>query len=300
MPRVPIHPFRQNRSRPIALLAALVLGLAGPAGPVHAQKRKPVADRETVYITLLAATAVADSALLDHVLPKFEDKTGYRVQVIAGRTARILDLARKGGGDVMIGNDPDSEKAFLAAGHASKRAELMFTDLVIAGPKTDPARISGMASVIDAMRRIARTRSTWYSRPKAGLLSRLEAAFWSEAGYSPLKDAGGWHRSLDEDVEAALRRAARKEGYILTDRAGWLRFGNSARQLVLVEGDPRMFVQHGIMLVARKDPPKDKAGRDRLKAVEALYDWLLSKEGGEAIAGYQIGDIQPYAPNSRD
>lgn len=276
------------------LIAALVaIGL-----PAEAQKKKPGSGTAPVYITMLAATAIADSALLDHVLPKFEEKSGYRVQVIAGRTARILDLARKGGGDLVIGNDPESEKAFADAGHASKRSGLMFTDLVVVGPKADPARIAGMASVIDAMRRIARARAPWYSRPRAGVLSRLESAFWSEAGYSPLRDSGGWHRSIDENVEAALQRAAKKEGYMLVDRAAWLRFGNSGAQTVMVEGDPRMFVHHGILLVAQKKPPADATAIARRKAVEALYDWLISKDGGEAIAGYLIGDIQPYAPST--
>jgi len=84
------------------------------------------------------------------------------------------------------------------------------------------------------------------------------------------------------------------DAYLLADRGTWLSFKNRANLAILVEGDPRLFNQYGIMLVnpARHPSVKKEAG-------QAFIDWVLSAEGQKAIASYKIGGEQLFFPNAK-
>ncbi len=61
----------------------------------------------------------------------------------------------------------------------------------------------------------------------------------------------------------------------------------------MIEGDPKLFNQYGVMLVSKAKHPhvKDADGK-------AFVDWLVSPEGQQAIAGYKIGGQQLFFPNA--
>jgi tungstate transport system substrate-binding protein len=82
--------------------------------------------------------------------------------------------------------------------------------------------------------------------------------------------------------------------YILTDRATWLTFKNRGDLRILVQGDPKLFNQYGVMLVNPEKFPQ-------VKQVEgqALIDWLISKRGQTTIATYQVGGEQLFFPNAK-
>jgi len=82
--------------------------------------------------------------------------------------------------------------------------------------------------------------------------------------------------------------------YILSDRASWISFGNRRGHRVLVEGDTRLFNQYGVTLVNRERHPRVKAALGQL-----FIDWLLSKEGQAAIAGFKVGGRQLFFPNAK-
>jgi tungstate transport system substrate-binding protein len=75
----------------------------------------------------------------------------------------------------------------------------------------------------------------------------------------------------------------------LADRGTWLSFKNRGDLAVLVEGDRRLFNQYGIILVGASGK-KDMG--------QAFIDWIVSREGQEAIAGYRIGGEQLFFPNA--
>ena len=62
---------------------------------------------------------------------------------------------------------------------------------------------------------------------------------------------------------------------------------------MLVEGDPKLFNQYGIILVNPERHPNVKA-----EAGRAFVDWVLSEEGQEAIAGYKVDGQQLFFPNA--
>jgi len=94
---------------------------------------------------------------------------------------------------------------------------------------------------------------------------------------------------------AALNTASASNAYVLSDRGTWLAFKNRGDLTILVEADKRLLNQYGVMLVnPAKHPTVKKEPGQR------FIDWLISSEGQNAIAGYQIGGQQLFYPNAND
>ena len=92
----------------------------------------------------------------------------------------------------------------------------------------------------------------------------------------------------------ALNMAAATGAYVLTDRGTWLSFKNRGDLVILVQGDPKLFNQYGVMLVNPSKFPQVKKVEGQL-----FIDWLVSKEGQDAIAGYKIDGQQLFFPNAK-
>jgi tungstate transport system substrate-binding protein len=92
----------------------------------------------------------------------------------------------------------------------------------------------------------------------------------------------------------ALNSASAMNGYILADRGTWLSFKNRGDLDILVEGDPQLFNQYGVMLVnpAKFPHVKAKEGQD-------FIDWIISKDGQEVISLYKIDGKQLFFPNAK-
>ena len=96
-------------------------------------------------------------------------------------------------------------------------------------------------------------------------------------------------REIGQGMGPALNTAAGMNAYVLADRGTWLSFKNRADLVIAVEGDRRLFNQYGIILV------KGSAKRDM---GQAFIDWVVSREGQDAIAAYKIGGQQLFFPNA--
>jgi tungstate transport system substrate-binding protein len=92
----------------------------------------------------------------------------------------------------------------------------------------------------------------------------------------------------------ALNTASAMNGYILADRATWLSFKNRGDLTILVQSDPKLFNQYGVMLVNPAKYPSVKKAEG-----QAFIDWLISKNGQDVIASYQIGGEQLFFPNAK-
>jgi len=82
--------------------------------------------------------------------------------------------------------------------------------------------------------------------------------------------------------------------YILSDRATWLTFKNRGDLVILVQGDPKLFNQYGVMLVNPVKYPQVKKAEG-----QAFIDWLISKDGQDTIASYKVGGEQLFFPNAK-
>lgn len=270
------------------VIATSLLVLAGLSNSAQAEERS---------ITVASTTSTEQSGLFGHILPIFEKASGIKVKVVALGTGQAIDMARRGDADVAFVHDKVKEEAFVAEGSGIDRREVMYNDFVLAGPKSDPARIAGN-DILEGLKRIAAvdaaSRPVFVSRGDKSGTHAAELRFWKAAGIDINAIKGAWYRDTGSGMGPSLNMASSVNGYILADRGTWLSFKNKGDLVILVEGDKRLFNQYGVILV-------NPAKHPHVKKSEGLQfmDWLVSAAGQTAIASYQINGQQLFFPNAK-
>jgi tungstate transport system substrate-binding protein len=169
----------------------------------------------------------------------------------------------------------------------------MYNDFVVVGPKSDPAKIKGSKDTAAAFKKIADAKAPFASRGDKSGTHLAEQAFWKAAGVDAAAASGQWYRETGSGMGPTLNTAAGMDAYALADRGTWLSFTNRKNLEIVVEGDPKLFNQYGVMAVSKAKHPhvKDKDG-------QAFVGWLVSPEGQKAIADYKINGQQLFFPNA--
>ncbi len=248
---------------------------------------------EGKFIVVASTTSTEQSGLFAHLLPPFERKTGIRVRVVALGTGQALDLARRGDADVVFVHDEAAELKFLTEGFGVRRFPVMYNDFVIVGPTADPAGIAGSHDIVEALRKISSARAPFATRGDNSGTYAAELRYWKMAGVDIGAAKGPWYRDTGSGMGPALNTAAAMNAYILSDRGTWLSFRNRASLAIMVQGDPRLFNQYGVMLV---NPAKHPQVKKELG--QQFVEWVISPEGQRVIAGYRIGGEQLFFPNA--
>lgn len=249
---------------------------------------------EDDFIIVQSTTSTQNSGLFDYILPKFTEKTGIDVRVVAVGTGQALKNGRNGDGDVVLVHSKPDEEKFVAEGWGVKRHDVMYNDFVIVGPASDPAGIAGLKDADRALAKIAEAEAPFASRGDDSGTHKAERDLWGQAGVDPTKGSGDWYLETGSGMGATLNTAVGKHAYTLADRGTWLSFANKDDFEVLVEGDPKLFNQYGVILVNPEKHPRVKAEKG-----QAFVDWLTSGEGQKAIASYKIDGQQLFFPNAR-
>ncbi len=244
-------------------------------------------------IVVSSTTSTEQSGLFKHLLPIFTKKTGIQVRVVAVGTGQALDIGRRGDADIVFVHDSVAEEKFVSEGFSTKRTEVMYNDFVLIGPKSDPAKINGGKDIQAAFNKIAQTKSPFISRGDKSGTHAAELRYWKAAGVEVSANQA-WYKETGSGMGPALNTASGMNGYILSDRATWLTFKNRGDLAILVQGDPKLFNQYGVMLVN----PKRHAHVKQAEG-QAFIDWLISKDGQDTIASYQVGNEQLFFPNAK-
>lgn len=268
----------------LGLVASLLTVTAAPAGFAG----------DDNFIIVQSTTSTQNSGLFDHILPTFKEKTGIEVRVVAVGTGQALKNARNGDGDVVLVHSKPDEERFVTEGWGVKRHDVMYNDFVIVGPSTDPVGVAGLKNVDQALKIIAEAKVPFASRGDDSGTHKAELRLWEKAGIDPRTGSGDWYLEAGSGMGATLNVAVGKQAYTLTDRGTWLSFANKVDFKVLVEGDPTLFNQYGVILV---NP--DKHPRVRAEKGQAFVNWLTSAEGQKTIASYKIDAQQLFFPNAQ-
>ena len=270
------------RIRPLSILGALVALLA--LSPAQAQEKS---------IVVASTTSAQDSGLFGHILPLFKAKTGIDVRVVAQGTGQALDTGRRSDADVLFVHAKAQEEKFLADGFGVMRYPVMYNDFVLIGPNSDPAGIKGMDDVVAALQAIKAKAAPFISRADRSGTHIRELDLWKAAGIDIAKDKGVWCKEAGMGMKATLNIASVSNAYTLSDRGTWISFKNRGELDIVVDGDTRLFNQYAVILVNPAKHPHVKADLG-----EAFIDWLISREGKNAIAGYKIDGQQLFVPNA--
>ena len=251
------------------------------------------AQAEPPYIIVSSTTSTKNSGLYDYLLPKFTERTGIDVRVVAVGTGKAIRLAKAGDADVLLVHHKPSEEAFVAEGFGIERFDVMYNDFVLIGPEQDPANIRGESDAVTALKKISGAGHPFASRGDDSGTNKKEQSLWATAGVDVESASGTWYRETGSGMGSTLNIAAGMNAYVLSDRSTWLKFGNKADLSILVEGDKRLFNQYGIILVNKERHPHIKAALG-----QTFVDWITGPEGQHLIAEYKIQGRQAFFPNA--
>ncbi len=246
-------------------------------------------------IICASTTSTENSGLFGYILPIFENKTGIKVKVVARGTGAAIELGKRGDADVAFVHAKELEIKAVEEGYFVNRHEVMYNDFVIIGSPNDPAKIKGLKSAAEAFKQIAAAGSRFVSRGDKSGTHTKELAIWKAAGIDP--KGNKWYLEAGQGMEKTQRIANEKRAYTLTDRGTWLatKDKDKLEMSILLEGDPVLFNQYGVMVVNPEKHPHVK-----FKEAMEFVNWLISKEGQDAIASFKdsMGN-QLFYPNAK-
>jgi tungstate transport system substrate-binding protein len=243
---------------------------------------------------LASTTDVQDSGLLDHLLPQFRKDTGIEVRVVATGTGAALDMGARCDAAGLLTHAKQQELKYVADGHGIDRHDVMYNAFIIVGPAADPAHVAGMTDVTAAMTKIYHDQAPFLSRGDKSGTNDRELELWKAAHLDPQPASGKWYRETGSGMGATLNTARAMGAYTLTDNATWANFKNKGDLKIVVQGDPRLRNQYGVMLVNPARCPKARTDLAR-----KFVDWMVSPQGQQAIGAYRIGGMQLYHPDAK-
>jgi tungstate transport system substrate-binding protein len=233
-------------------------------------------------IRMASTTSTQNSGLFDYLLPIFEKKTGIKIDVVAVGTGASIEIGKRGDADVVFVHAKEQELQAVQEGFFVNRHDVMYNDFVIIGPPNDPAKVKGMKSAADALKQIAGAGASFVSRGDKSGTHTKELSLWKKAGMEPAGQK--WYIEIGQGMEKTQRMADEKRAYTLTDRGTWLATKDKDKLdlIIVLEGDPTLFNQYGVMAV---NPKKHK----HVKYKEAMdfVNWIISKEGQNAVAAFK-------------
>lgn len=195
----------------------------------------PQATEETKTIRLSTTTSVNDSGLLAAILPTFEEKYGYTVEVASAGTGKAIAAAKDGNADLILVHSKSQEEEFIDGGFALKldgydteRLTFMYNYFVLVGPKDDPAKCAEADNVLDAFKLISDGKYTFVSRGDNSGTHTKEISLWDESlgittDAESVKDYE-WYKYSNAGMGACLTMAEEMGAYILSDKATFLTF----------------------------------------------------------------------------
>ena len=217
-------------------------------------------------VVLATTTSVVNSGLLERVLPAYRDGTVRASPVGSGMA---LNELASGTADVVISHAPEREAEVLRHHPTWFYRKVLYNDFLIVGPPDDPARITGLADAVSAMKLIAQAGERFISRGDASGTHERERQLWAAAGITPnprLVIVAG------AAMGQTLRIASETHAYTLTDRGTFTALAHTVSLRPLVSGDPRLLNTYAVIADASNG------------AGIRFARWLAEGEGRQVLA----------------
>lgn len=258
-----------------ALACVITLALQWSATANAAQAGEPA--REVVRLAVV--NTPVDSGLLAALLPEFEKRSGYRVEVIRGGEAYVR--AREGKADLVISHYGKGHvEDFVRSGLGMWPRPVFASRIVLVGPKGDPAGIRGLRDPVAAMSRIAEKKAPLVLGKSVGTHYLAEMLF-AGAGQP---DRGQWFEVTELSGAELARYAQEKGAYTVLAGFAFARLQSQGNlELEIMLDDPPLLQR--IMVIVRVDPERiDGINESGAKALEA---YLLSPGTQAAISAFR-------------
>jgi tungstate transport system substrate-binding protein len=283
-----------RQSRRLALLTAVsVLASSCGLSPVLSRRRKaPLAPavaasrprRSSPSEVLVAAVQGGRyPGILEVLADAFEAAGGPRTELVVGSLTELQALAERGKVDALLLAHPPTADQLEGSGVITARTLVMYADLLLVGPASDPARCQDAPSLASALRQIAELPATFISRSDSPVVYFYEQRAWQIAGVVP---APPWYIFGGSGPGRALESADERRAYTLTRRGVYLDMHRHLFLDILVENDPLLVMPFEYLQVsARRSAEVNAPGAAAFRA------FLLSPEGQALVAAYGLDTV---------
>lgn len=236
------------------------------------------------HLALATTTSVGNSGLLDVLLPAWRNEGGLEIRAVLAGSGRALRMLEVGHADVVISHAPEAERAYLERHAGWRYRKLMFNEFVVVGPMEDPADVRRAATLLDALRRIATSRSPFVSRGDQSGTHEREQTLWKVAAVAPAAER---LVTSGAGMAATLRQASELSAYTLTDLATFEMLKARLTLMIVWSGDPLLLNTYAVIV-----DPGGARGSDAMQ----LARWLEDGNGRRAIGSYRIAGAmaQPF------
>ncbi len=240
-------------------------------------------------LRLATTTSTENSGLLAQLHPIFESIYDAKVQVIAVGTGKALRLAENGDVDIIFVHAPAAEMKFVNNGFGINRTAVMHNDFILLGPQNDPANIKSAETLVDAMSRIAATKSEFISRGDDSGTHKKEKYLWEQSKIEP---KGDWYLSAGQGMGNVLIIAFEKQAYTLSDRGTYLAYNQKIDLEILGEGDEVLLNPYHVILVNPEKHP-----HVNVELATKYIKFITGKEGQKIINDYRLNGEKLFHPD---
>jgi len=171
---------------------------------------------EHLRLRIVAAQTATDTGVIDALINDFKkDNPGVTVEVKAVGALTALDIGRNDGADLVITHVPTGEKLFMDGGYGAERITFMYNEFIIAGPASDPLKISRENDLVTVLKHLAKEQATFYAPgSRSGTSHKLES-LWLLAG---VKADWVGYEVTNTSSHATLENAALFQAYTFVDQ----------------------------------------------------------------------------------
>lgn len=260
-----------------AAVAATAASIAAGTPRVAAATARPQPKNRALL--LATTTSTQDSGLLDVLMPLFEQQSGYQVKTSAVGSGQALQLGVMGEADVLLVHSPAAEQDFMTKEQGINRRLVMHNDFIIVGPNSDPAKIKGMNSALDALKTVAAAKAPFIGRGDNSGTNALELQLWKQAGIDPKGQS--WYAESGQGMGATLTITAEKNGYTISDRATYLATNKLNQLAIMAEKDPVLLNIYHVIQVN----PANHSGLN-VEGAQAFSDFMVAPATQQVIADF--------------
>lgn len=246
-------------------------------------------------LTLGTTQAVIDSGLLKSLLPAFEKKYGARVQTdVSLSNMGVYNEGRIGKTAVLLVGNKTSAEEFVREGYGLAAVPVMYSDLIIVGPPSDPAGVKGFDCPAKSSKQIATKQITYVSRGDGSDVNRMELGYWTKNGVGD-PTGNAWYVKSGKGMVETLKIASEKQGYVLVDKATWLKNKSGLKLTELVSGCAMLMNPYSSIVVNAEKVPEVSG---QVKLAQDFTSFCTSAEGQGIIGSCKCAEVVLYHPDA--
>ncbi len=237
--------------------------------------------------------------LWPEVARKFEEKTGYRVELVdTGTVEGIAATFAAGGADLLTLHSSDTSTNLVADGYGVNLQPWAHNELVIMGPENDPAGIKGMTDGVEALKKIAAAGELGLARfVDLWGHGRREVSqdLWARTGLYPVNKTWFVKDQSASESRQLVYTASLGNAYCLFGRVPVIAGRVSTGGLqIMVEGDRAM---QRPFIVMEANPERFPCTND--VGARKLAKFLLSGKIQEFLSQFMVDEflgLPPFYP----